>query len=343
MFKNLITLSIFMCVILALFSGVHCVCKDTCVLDPEVTEGPYYVDLQLVRSDIREDKSGIPLYLNITVINSNNCEVLPNAGVEIWHCDAVGIYSHFEEASENVQNPQTDDTTYLRGIQVADSTGSVEFTTIYPGWYQGRALHIHLKVHQGSTTGAVLHTGQLFFEEEVNEMVEVLSPYSSHDVTRLTNDEDGIYNQGGYYGLISNWSLVGSDISEGIMASISVEVDGPETYYDEDYDEYDEEEYNEDYEEEDYDEYDEEEYYEDYDEEDADYDEEEEDSYSYYLYNYLTYSYDSYSVEYEQTYSEYYSTEVSSVDYSTYPSSESSDSSNIIVNGIVLLFAAVLL
>mmetsp|Transcript_9370 Transcript_9370/g.15919 ORF Transcript_9370/g.15919 Transcript_9370/m.15919 type:complete len:331 (-) Transcript_9370:43-1035(-) len=330
MFKNLITLSIFMCVILALFSGVHCVCKDTCVLDPEVTEGPYYVDLQLVRSDIREDKSGIPLYLNITVINSNNCEVLPNAGVEIWHCDAVGIYSHFEEASENVQNPQTDDTTYLRGIQVADSTGSVEFTTIYPGWYQGRALHIHLKVHQGSTTGAVLHTGQLFFEEEVNEMVEVLSPYSSHDVTRLTNDEDGIYNQGGYYGLISNWSLVGSDISEGIMASISVEVDGPETYYDEDYDEYDEEEYNEDYEE-------------DYDEEDADYDEEEEDSYSYYLYNYLTYSYDSYSVEYEQTYSEYYSTEVSSVDYSTYPSSESSDSSNIIVNGIVLLFAAVLL
>jgi len=297
--------------------------------------------------------------------------------------------------------------TYLRGIQVADSTGTVQFTSIYPGWYTGRALHIHMKVHQGSTTGAVLHTGQLFFEEEVNEMVEVLSPYSTHEVTRMTNDEDSIYNNGGSNGLIYEWSLVGSDISEGIMASISVEVDGPETYYDEDYDEYDEEEYyedydeeeyNEDYEEEDYDEdydeydeeeydeydeeeyyedydeedydedydeydedygeeyhdeeyyeeydeedYDEEEYYEDYDEEDADYDEEEEDSYSYYLYNYLTYSYDSYSVEYEQTYSEYYSTEVSSVDYSTYPSSESSDSSNIIVNGIVLLFAAVLL
>ena len=83
-----------------------------------------------------------------------------------------------------------------------------------------------MKVHQGSTTGAVLHTGQLFFEEDVNEMVEVLSPYSSHDVTRLTNDEDGIYNQGGYYGLISNWSLVGSDISEGIYAAITVEVDG---------------------------------------------------------------------------------------------------------------------
>ena len=191
-----------------------------------------------MKSNFREDKDGVPLYLDITVINSNTCTELSNAGVEIWHCDASGIYSHYEEASENVQNPQTDDTTYLRGVQLTNETGIASFLSIYPGWYEGRALHIHLKVHQNGTDGAVLHTGQLFFEESLNEMIEEVSPYSSETVTRVLNANDGIYNQGGSYGLITSWSLVGSDISEGVRASINVEVDGP-TYYDAGEDEYD--------------------------------------------------------------------------------------------------------
>ena len=173
----------------------------------------------------RETAEGIPLYLQISVVNSNDCQSVSGAGVEIWHCDAVGIYSHFEAASQN-QGSQTDNSTYLRGIQVTGDTGAVNFTSIYPGWYTGRALHIHMKVHQGGTEGAVIHTGQLFFEETLNEAVEVESPYSTHTVTRLTNAEDNIYNNGGSYGLISTWNYVDeSDISQGIQASITVEVD----------------------------------------------------------------------------------------------------------------------
>ena len=123
-------------------------------------------------------------------------------------------------------------------MQLTNETGIASFLSIYPGWYEGRALHIHLKVHQNGTDGAVLHTGQLFFEESLNEMIEEVSPYSSETVTRVLNANDGIYNQGGSYGLNTSWSLVGSDISEGVRASINVEVDGP-TYYDAGEDEYD--------------------------------------------------------------------------------------------------------
>lgn len=202
-----------------------CACESGCVLDPEVTEGPYYVNLQLIRYDVREDKSGIPLFLNMTVVDYNTCEPVSGAGVEIWHCDASGIYSHFEEASENVSNPQTDDTTYLRGVQVSNSNGDVGFLSIYPGWYEGRALHIHLKVHLDGSDGTVVHTGQLFFEEELNSEIEVELPYSSHDVDRVLNADDNIYNGGGSYGLITSWEYVGSSISDGIIASITLGVD----------------------------------------------------------------------------------------------------------------------
>jgi len=159
------------------------------------------------------------------VIDTNTCLPIENAGVEIWHCDALGIYSHFEEASENVQNPQTDDTTYLRGIQLSDASGAVNFISIFPGWYNGRALHIHMKVHQNGTEGTVVHTGQLFFEEEINDEVAALEPYASHQVERMANDEDGIYNQGGYYGLITDWEMVSDDLADGVSAKISVGVE----------------------------------------------------------------------------------------------------------------------
>ena len=221
---------------LALLGFTWAACVDTCVLDPEVTEGPYYVDLQLVRSDIREDNEGIPLYLNITVVDSNTCEVVPDAGVQIWQCSARGIYSHFVEASEGIQNPQTDNTTFLRGVQLSGDDGRVSFISVFPGWYQGRAVHIHMKVHQNGTDGMVVHVGQLFFEEELIEQVAKIAPYSDSTVDRVTNPDDGIYDNGGYYGLVSNWEFVNKyDITQGIKASVAVEVNAeataPATYY----------------------------------------------------------------------------------------------------------------
>lgn len=157
-----------------------------CVLSPEMTEGPYYIDGEAVRSDVTEGKPGVPLRLDLTVVDATSCAALHKAAVEIWHADAGGNYSGFGASASN--------TTFLRGVQIADRAGRVRFTTVYPGWYMGRATHIHLKVHVG---GNVVHTGQLFFDETTNDTVYAREPYSAHTGQRMLNVQDGIYANGG--------------------------------------------------------------------------------------------------------------------------------------------------
>eukprot|EP01098_Paradermamoeba_levis_P014850 TRINITY_DN727_c0_g1_i1.p1 TRINITY_DN727_c0_g1~~TRINITY_DN727_c0_g1_i1.p1 ORF type:complete len:350 (-),score=93.91 TRINITY_DN727_c0_g1_i1:37-1086(-) len=208
---------------------------DTCVLHPELTQGPYWVDLELVREDITEGKPGIPLTLAVTVVNSNTCEVIPNAGVELWHCDSVGVYSHYEQASNNVANPQTDNTTYLRGIQMTDQTGVAKLNTVYPGWYNGRTIHIHLKVHLGGSVvgdsslvdSTIVHTGQLFMNDSLNSEIAKFAPYSSHgDVVLMKLSEDGIYNGGGSYGLVDFQFVDASlGVEGGLIGNVTVAVD----------------------------------------------------------------------------------------------------------------------
>ena len=130
-----------------------------------MTEGPYYIDGEAVRSDITEGKAGTPLRLDLTVVDADTCAAIPGASVEIWHADATGNYSGFGNTTSN--------TTFLRGIQTADDSGAVTFHTIYPGWYQGRAVHIHLKAHKG---GNEVHTTQLFFDEDVSDTVFAVVP-----------------------------------------------------------------------------------------------------------------------------------------------------------------------
>jgi protocatechuate 3,4-dioxygenase beta subunit len=160
--------------------------SPACVLSPEMTEGPYYIDGEAVRSDVTEGKPGVPLRLGLTVVDATSCSVLPKAAVEIWHADAGGNYSGFGAAASN--------TTFLRGVQIADASGKVSFKTLYPGWYMGRATHIHLMVHVG---GNVVHTGQLFFDEAINDAVYARAPYNAHTGQRMLNDQDGIYANGG--------------------------------------------------------------------------------------------------------------------------------------------------
>ena len=157
-----------------------------CVLSPEMTEGPYYIDGEAVRRDVTEGKPGVPLTLDLTVAGATSCTPIPDAAVEIWHADAGGNYSGFNATAAN--------TTFLRGVQIADAKGKVVFETLYPGWYQGRATHIHLMVHVG---GSVVHTGQLFFDEQINDAVYARSPYSDRTGERMTNDQDGIFANGG--------------------------------------------------------------------------------------------------------------------------------------------------
>jgi protocatechuate 3,4-dioxygenase beta subunit len=159
----------------------------SCVLAPEMTEGPYYVEGDKVRRNITEGKAGVPLALRLTVVDASTCKPIRGAAVDIWHCDAGGVYS-----ATSVQS--TEDLTFLRGIQRTDRNGLAIFRTIYPGWYSGRAVHIHLKVYLGGNT---VHTGQLFFPDSLTDAVYRRSPYKRRPSRDVRNTTDSIFRNGG--------------------------------------------------------------------------------------------------------------------------------------------------
>jgi protocatechuate 3,4-dioxygenase beta subunit len=162
----------------------------TCVLTPELTEGPYYIANEKVRRSITEGKPGAALTLKLTVVDASTCKPIRNAAVDIWHCDAIGEYSAFTTPNQR---------TYLRGVQRTDANGVATFQTIYPGWYTGRAVHIHVKVHVG---GSVVHTGQFFFADSVTDAVYKRPPYKSRPNRTTRNANDSIYVNGGSKSLL---------------------------------------------------------------------------------------------------------------------------------------------
>ena len=167
----------------------------SCELSPERTEGPYYFDVDSIRSDITEDREGTRLRLALRVRDGGACEPIENAVVDVWHCDALGLYSGFESASRGAGGAgsgPTDERTYLRGAQATNGEGIVEFTTIYPGWYPGRTVHIHCKVHLDKRT---LLTTQLFTSREFDVKVHADTPYSEDAGRDTYNDGDAIYDE----------------------------------------------------------------------------------------------------------------------------------------------------
>ncbi len=208
-------------------------------LASEMTEGPYYLDLNMVRADIVEDRKGAALALSLVVLDAATASPIEGAVVDIWHCDADGVYSGFQSASAGSngggggggggggQPPPdgggiggllptdtggaaggggggggaTDTATFLRGTQLSDAAGAVTFNSIYPCWYAGRTVHIHVKVH---VKGAVIHTGQVFFDDAFTDTVYAANaPYSSRSARDIRNDGDGIYGQGGSTSVLS--------------------------------------------------------------------------------------------------------------------------------------------
>ena len=154
----------------------------SCAVTPTETIGPYPSLTDLVRSDVRDGKSGTVMTLTVKVVNANaSCAPVPNVNVEIWHCDAAGNYSQY-----GTQTSQT----YLRGIQTTNSNGEVIFTTIYPGWYQGRATHIHLEVTSGSRS---IKATQIAFPESINNTVHTSGVYASRGSNPMSNISDGIF------------------------------------------------------------------------------------------------------------------------------------------------------
>ena len=166
--------------------------SGSCVVRPELTEGPFFLDTELLRSDIREGRAGVPLALTVAVsrVVAGACETLPGALVDVWHADASGVYSGVGAERG---------ATYLRGVQRTGADGTASFQTVYPGWYPGRAPHVHFKVRSAaSSTAAYEFTSQLFFDDALSrEVYTSAAPYAARGAQNVTNARDGIYRRGG--------------------------------------------------------------------------------------------------------------------------------------------------
>jgi len=172
-----------------------------CLFRPEQTEGPYFVDEELRRSDIRPDpatgeiKPGVPLVLTVALSRADQgrCQPLPGAQVDIWHCDADGLYS-------DVKDPGFDMTgrKFLRGYQLTDAQGEAKFLTIYPGWYHGRTVHIHIKVRAVAGAKRTFEfTSQMYFEDSLSDRIHAALPYATKGKRTARNQDDRIFRRGG--------------------------------------------------------------------------------------------------------------------------------------------------
>ena len=200
-----------------------------CVVRPELTIGPYFVDNQLNRSDIWSESSdnsvteGVPLSLTISVASVGNSSCVPIAGaqIDIWHCDAQGHYS-------GVSDPgfDTSGKNFLRGYQLTDANGAVQFQTIYPGWYSGRAVHIHFTIRtQGADGGDYQFTSQFFFDEALTDQVQAVGPYASQGQRDTRNATDNIFNGGGDQLLLN----LQGDTTSGFTGAMSIGLDLTDT------------------------------------------------------------------------------------------------------------------
>ncbi|KAJ3806903.1 Intradiol ring-cleavage dioxygenase [Lentinula lateritia] len=223
--------------------------NSTCVLAPEAVEGPYYINNEMIRTNLTEDQLGIPMTLDIAVIDVTTCEPMENVLVEIWAANATGVYSGYSAMIEGgppgpPAQPLSRNETFLRGGAPTSADGLVELVTIYPGFYAGRTAHIHTMIHMNwersengtfvSTSGNLLHVGQFFFEEKWNDEVYATSPYTVNTNKRTYNDQDGQMNDSedaDGNSAIVDISFAGEDLTEGLVGFITVGVDPHASYH----------------------------------------------------------------------------------------------------------------
>ena len=195
-----------------------------CVLTPRQEEGPFYIDLARVRREITEGRPGVPLALAVTVVDAGTCEPIRDAAVDVWHCDALGVYSGVEGGANE---------TFLRGVQLTDKNGMAEFATIYPGQYPGRTTHVHLKVHTGGrrgdgaySGGHVAHTGQLFTADQDDAEVFALAPYDRNPAEITPREADFIFREQGGSSATLALARAGKDLArDGFTGKAALGVD----------------------------------------------------------------------------------------------------------------------
>lgn len=181
--------------------GARAAALPACVVRPEQTEGPYFVEELLNRSDIRPDpasgivKPGVPLDLTVNVsrIAGADCTPLPGAQVDVWHCDALGIYSDVTDPRFSTVGQK-----FLRGYQVTDAAGAARFLTVYPGWYEGRTVHIHFKIRTDPKAARGYDfTSQVYFDDALTDVVFTRTPYAGKGRRTARNADDRIFRSGG--------------------------------------------------------------------------------------------------------------------------------------------------
>ncbi|EIT79425.1 Intradiol ring-cleavage dioxygenase [Aspergillus flavus] len=214
--------------------------EGTCIVQPEVTQGPYYIAGELIRKNVAEDQQGVPLFMDIQLIDTNTCEPLPEIYTDIWHCNATGVYSGVVASGNGNSNDDSNlNTTFLRGVQPSGHDGVVRFESIFPGHYTGRAIHIHVVTHPANETkilpngtiagmydGHSSHVGQIFFDQDLISEVEKNIPYSTNTQELTENADDSILStEADTTDPFMEYVLLGDDVSDGIFAWISIGID----------------------------------------------------------------------------------------------------------------------
>ncbi|PQK11662.1 hypothetical protein BB8028_0003g02860 [Beauveria bassiana] len=205
--------------------------NGSCLLTPEVTQGPYYVGGESLRKDVTDSEPGIDITLDYQVIDVDTCEPVPDVYVEIWHCNSTGVYSGVVANGNGDSSDESNiDNTALRGIQATDSDGVAQFQSIFPGHYTGRATHIHVMVHTNATLYSnqtlgnqvyASHVGQTFFDQDLIAAADKVSPYSENEQELTENSSDSILSEeAGTDGVdpFMNYVYLGDDLSEGLFA-----------------------------------------------------------------------------------------------------------------------------
>ena len=198
--------------------------SGSCIVTADEVEGPYpYVGGEstnpLDRSDVTAGQTGVPLTLSFVVVDAgNNCNVVSNARVDIWHCNKDGYYSGYANQNSSLGSKSYVGETWLRGYQLTDSTGVAKFITIYPGWYAGRATHIHIEVY---VNGVMKKTTQICFSESINNVVYASSLYSAHGINPITNEADSIFGNSSTDLANETVALTGS-VTEGYSGSYTI-------------------------------------------------------------------------------------------------------------------------
>ncbi|RAO65986.1 uncharacterized protein BHQ10_001998 [Talaromyces amestolkiae] len=216
----------------------------TCILGPDVTQGPYYITGEYIRENVIEDQAGVPLYLDIQIVDSSTCEPVPQSYIDIWHCNSTGVYSGVvANGNGNSADATNINNTFLRGIQQSDDDGVVKFETLFPGHYTGRATHIHVLSHtvneterlsndtiSGLYTAQASHVGQIFFDQSLISEVENQSPYNENTQTLTENADDSILLQEAddIDPFVQYVYVNGADVTDGIFAWISLAIDSSE-------------------------------------------------------------------------------------------------------------------